>query len=215
LQTNGSGQSTFGGSNYFALISGSLTQSVVGGSEIKGGDVLVNSGGGLELVYNYAFAGFAQKVYMDKGLYISSSGVPTALTLNTNGGTAMIATGSVKITGSLDVSSTITSPNYLSLGTNTVVTGSLSVVPNQQLKLGSGSNQQTGLATLDGANPGTVTVSNSLVTANSIIMLTKQTNNHPNAGPVVVSSKGSGTFTITANHNGDTDVVAFMIINPS
>ena len=110
LQTNGSGQSTFGGSNYFALISGSLSQSVVGGTEIKGGNVLVNSGGGLELVYNYAFAGFDQKVYMDKGLYISASGVPTALTLNTNNGTAMIATGSVKITGSLELNgSTITS----------------------------------------------------------------------------------------------------------
>ena len=94
-------------------------------------------------------------------------------------------------------------------------TGSVSVASTFQLQLPSGSNQQTGLATLDGGNPGTVTVSNSLVTANSIIMLTKQTNNHPNSGPVNVSSKGSGTFTITSNHNGDTDIVAFMIINPS
>jgi hypothetical protein len=60
LQTNGSGQSTFGGSNYFALISGSLSQSLDGGTQIKGGNVLVNSAGGLELVYNYAYAGFAK-----------------------------------------------------------------------------------------------------------------------------------------------------------
>ena len=45
-------------------------------------------------------------------------------------------------------------------------------------------------------------------------MLTKQTLAHPN-GYVAVSSKGSSTFTITSNHNGDTDTVAFMIINPS
>ena len=79
----------------------------------------------------------------------------------------------------------------------------------------SGSNKTMGTAVLDGGNPGTVVVSNTLVTASSIIMLTKQTNNHPNAGPVVVSSKGSSTFTITSNHNGDSDTVAYLIINPA
>jgi len=77
-----------------------------------------------------------------------------------------------------------------------------------------GSNQQAGTATLDGANPGTVTVSNSLVTANSIIMLTKQTLNHTN-GYVAVSAKSAGSFTITSNHNGDSDVVGWFIINNS
>jgi hypothetical protein len=76
-----------------------------------------------------------------------------------------------------------------------------------------GSNQQAGTAVLDGANPGTVTVSNSLVTANSIIMLTKQT--LTNAHMVAVSSKGAGTFTITSNGNGDTDTVGWFIINNS
>ena len=205
LQTNGGGSTTFGGATYFSLISGSLSQSVVGGTEIKGADRLVNSAGGLEIAYTYANAGFMGKTYIDKGLYVSGSGVPTALTVN----------GNTIMSGSLNISSTITSPTYLSLGTSTVVSGSLSVVPNSELKLGSGSNQQTGIATLNGGNPGTATISNSLVTANSIILLTKQTNNHPNSGPVNVSSKGSSTFTITSNHNGDTDTVAFMIINPS
>jgi hypothetical protein len=94
-------------------------------------------------------------------------------------------------------------------------TGSVQITSGSQLTLPTGSNQQAGTAVLDGANPGTVTVSNSLVTANSIIMLTKQTNNHPNAGPVVVSSKGAGTFTITSNHNGDADTVGWFIINNS
>jgi len=76
-----------------------------------------------------------------------------------------------------------------------------------------GSNQQAGTAVLDGANPGTVVVSNSLVTANSIIMLTKQT--LTNAHMVAVSSKGAGTFTITSNGNGDTDTVGWFIINNS
>ena len=77
-----------------------------------------------------------------------------------------------------------------------------------------GSNQQAGTAVLNGGNPGTVTVSNSLVTANSIIMLTKQTLNHTN-GYVAVSAKSAGSFTITSNHNGDTDTVGWFIINNS
>ena len=77
----------------------------------------------------------------------------------------------------------------------------------------SGSNKTIGTAVLDGGNPGTVVVSNTLVTASSIIMLTKQT--LTNAHMVAVSSKGSGTFTITSNGNGDSDTVAYLIINPA
>jgi hypothetical protein len=79
----------------------------------------------------------------------------------------------------------------------------------------SGSNKTMGTVALDGGNPGSATISNTLVTTSSLIFLTKQTNNHPNAGPVVVSSKGTGTFSITSNHNGDTDTVAYQIINPA
>jgi phage gp45-like len=72
-----------------------------------------------------------------------------------------------------------------------------------------------GTVVLNGANPGTATVSNSLVTANSLIFLTKQTNVHSGNGTVSVTSKGSGTFSITSDHNGDTDTVAYQIINPA
>jgi hypothetical protein len=93
------------------------------------------------------------------------------------------------------------------------ITGSLIV--SGDVMFASGSNTTMGTVALDGGNPGVATVSNSLVTSNSLIFLTKQTNNHPNAGPVVVSSKGTNTFTITSNHNSDTDVVAYQIINPA
>ena len=92
------------------------------------------------------------------------------------------------------------------------ITGSATITGD--VKFASGSNTTMGTAVLDGGNPGTVTVSNSLVTANSLIFLTKQTLNHPN-GYVAVSSKGSSTFTITSNHNGDSDTVAYLIINPA
>jgi hypothetical protein len=222
LQTNGSGNSTFGGANYFALISGSLSQSLDGGTQIKGGDVLANTGGGLELVYNYAYAGFAQKVYMDKGLYVSGSGggASAALTINTNGGDALSATGSVKITGSLTLNG---QTGFASLDSNTftnqqTVSSSIYIASNNnnnQLYLPSGSNKQTGTFVLNGGNPGTATISNSNVTANSLIFLTKQSNANSGNGTVSVTSKGSGTFSVTSDHNGDADEVAFMIINPS
>jgi len=93
-------------------------------------------------------------------------------------------------------------------------TGSVKVASTFQLQLPTGSNQQAGTAVLDGGNPGTVTVSNSLVTANTIIMVSKQTLAHPN-GYVAVSAKSAGSFTITSNHNGDTDTVGWFIINNS
>jgi len=99
----------------------------------------------------------------------------------------------------------------LTLNSNTVITGSLTVTGG--LNYSSGSNTTVGTAVLDGGNPGTVTVSNSLVTANSLIFLTKQT--LTNAHMVAITSKGTGTFTITSNGNGDTDTVAYQIINPA
>jgi hypothetical protein len=48
-------------------------------------------------------SGFAKKVYIDQGLYLSGSGGATGLTINATGGNALIATGSVIITGSLSV----------------------------------------------------------------------------------------------------------------
>jgi len=92
------------------------------------------------------------------------------------------------------------------------VTGSFAVTGN--VLFASGSNRTMGTVALDGGNPGSATVSNTLVTANSLIYLTKQTFVHTN-GYVSISSKGTNTFTITSNHNGDNDTVAFLIINPS
>jgi len=151
-------------------------------------------------------------------LYLSGSGGNIPLRINTNGGTAAIITGSVTITGSLNLNG---QTGFASLESNTftntqIVSSSIYIAPNNnsnQLYLPSGSNKQTGLATLDGGTPASVVVSNSQATANSIIMLTKQSNATP--ASVSISSKGSATFTITSNVNGDADSVAFMIINPS
>jgi hypothetical protein len=204
--------------NYMNMISASFTGSIGGGGAIPGLDYLQNG----EILQFQRDATFDKKVYIQQGLYVSQSmgGSTPALTINGSGvTTALLATGSCTITGSLNLNGQTT---FASLESNTftqtqIVSSSIYIAPNNnsnQLYLPSGSNKQTGIATLDGGNPGTVTVSNSNVTANSIILITKQTLAHPN-GYVAVSSKGSGTFTITSNHNGDTDVVGYMIINAS
>jgi hypothetical protein len=60
---------------------------------------------------------------------------------------------------------------------------------------------------------GTVTVSNSNISATSIIILTKQTFVLP-SGIVGVSSKSNGvSFTITSSNVLDTDTIGYMIIN--
>lgn len=89
------------------------------------------------------------------------------------------------------------------------------VVISGSLSLGSGGDLPTGIVNLDGGNPGSATVTNSLVKTTSMIFLTKQANTNPTAGPPVVSAKSAGTFTITTNFNGDADPVAYLIINPS
>jgi collagen type VII alpha len=93
------------------------------------------------------------------------------------------------------------------------VTGSLKVTGDVQFA--SGSNKTMGTFVLNGGNPGTATVSNTLVTANSLIFLTKQTNTNSGNGTVSVTSKGSNTFSVTSDHNGDADTVAYLIINPA
>jgi hypothetical protein len=220
LQTNGTLSLPGGGSTYFSLMSGSTITGSGGGANKVGLDYL-----GTAMIMDFrADTAYNRSVYVDKGMYVSQSvgGGKPALIVNGNNAAssnAIIATGSVTITGSLNLNGQNT---FASLESNTftqtqIVSSSIYIAPNNnnnQLYLPSGSNKQTGIATLDGGNPGTVTVSNSNVTANSIILITKQTLNHSN-GYVAVSSKGSGTFTITSNHNGDADVVGYMIINAS
>jgi hypothetical protein len=132
-------------------------------------------------------------------------GFPVQVTgsLNVNGNTTV--TGSLRLSGSAN-------PELIVIG-ETQMTGSLLVTGN--VLFASGSDKTMGTFVLNGGNPGTATVSNSLVSATSLIFLTKQTNVHSGNGTVSVTSKGTGTFSVTSNHNGDTDTVAYLIINPA
>lgn len=98
-------------------------------------------------------------------------------------------------------------------GANFQVTGSLSV--KGPLNVAAGTNMPAGTVTLDGASPNSsANVSNTLIKANSIIILTKQTFSTP-AGVVGVYSTTPGSgFTIHSSTSSDTDTVGYLIINP-
>lgn len=75
-----------------------------------------------------------------------------------------------------------------------------------------GSNLRMGTATLVA---GTATVSNSLVTANSVILLTDQ-DGGGTEGFLVVSARTPGTsFTITSSSSSHTAKVGWLILEPA
>ena len=78
------------------------------------------------------------------------------------------------------------------------------------IKLNKGSNKTTDIVSVNS----TLTVSNSLVTATSIILVTTQNSTTGPVYPAVITSKGAGTFDIAHNFGGSLDV-AYFIINPT
>lgn len=89
------------------------------------------------------------------------------------------------------------------------VTGSVGV--SNELKFSSGSNKQTGLVQLV---DGEVTITNSLLTTNSLIFLTAQYPLTGTGGGVYVYSKSNGSAVIRGEGSDDS-YVAYMIVNPS
>lgn len=122
------------------------------------------------------------------------------------GQTASVITGLTSLSASSITSSFITSSVLV---TNIFVTGSTALGANLQIL--TGSNRPAGTVTLNGKTA--VTVTNSLVTANSLIFVTKQTFTSVN-GQVGVKTKTVGSFSVESNTGGDNDVVAYLIINP-
>ncbi len=91
------------------------------------------------------------------------------------------------------------------------VDGFIVATAGKGLSIKEGSNAKQGVATL---SSGTVTVSNTSVTANSRIILTAQDNN--STGSLRVSARTAGTsFTITSDNAGDSGVVAYQIFEPA
>jgi hypothetical protein len=78
-----------------------------------------------------------------------------------------------------------------------------------ELLLTRGSNKQSDIVSVNGS----ATISNSLVTSNSIILVTTQNGVvGTDEYPAVVTNKGAGTFDIQHNYSGNLDV-GYLIIN--
>lgn len=156
--------------------------------------------GALDVIKNRWSSSTANALYTTSSVAIKGNEASIDTATDKGNDVFFYTSGSIRSKGSA-------TPGVSLFGGDVVVSGSLS--------LGSGSNLPTGIVYLNGGNPGTATVVNSLVTPTSMIFLTKQANNYPLAGPPVVSSKMIGSFTITTNFNTDNDPVAYMIINPA
>ncbi len=147
------------------------------------------------------------------GRYGTTAGITTGIFIT--GSTAIYNTAPI-IELSASSGKTGISNNLLVLGS---VTGSIAVTApivniTANLSVTTGSNKASNVVSLDGNNPSTATVSNLIVTANSIILLTKQSSTYPSAS-LSISSKSSTSFTIASDTPNDNDSVAYLIINPS
>jgi len=130
--------------------------------------------------------------------------------LITVSGTLSASNGSIHTLSSSILSSSNLYLDEFLLSANTLQTGYLEVLQN--IIIASGSNKPVGTAILNGGNPASVVVTNSLASTSSVIFLTKQTNNHSGQGNLTITKNG-GSFTIYSDHNSDTDVVGYMIVN--
>lgn len=136
-------------------------------------------------------------------------------------GTTTTSAPSITVTGSTAPTNGVYLPAANSVGISTGSTEGIRIDSSGNLlvqRVGSGlrikegTNAKMGVATLVA---GTVTVSNTSVTANSRIFLTTQSVGGT-AGFLVVSARTAGTsFTILSSSNTDTSVVAWMIVEPA
>lgn len=83
------------------------------------------------------------------------------------------------------------------------------------LRIKEGSNARMGTAVLNGGSPGTVTVANTSVTANTRILLTVNVPGGTVGAPHVSARTVSTSFTITSSANGDTSTVGWLLVEPS
>jgi hypothetical protein len=143
--------------------------------------------------------------------------VPTVI--SNNSGNLEISAGGMKLLGTGSFIAATGSFSYVSgnvtwQGDNTTngkITANTLHVKNN-LIFDSGNDKPVGTAQLNGGNPASVTITNNLVTTSSVILFSKQTNLHNGEGNLAIT-KSSGSFTIYSNHNGDTDIVGYFIIN--
>ena len=81
---------------------------------------------------------------------------------------------------------------------------------NNNLSLPSGSNKLVGTVSLVS---GSASITNSLVSTNSIILVTKQNGNTSISTPILSVQKFGGSFSIFSSDSSDVDEVGYFIFN--
>lgn len=175
---------------------GSGTNSPQIGVSLTGSSIATSIGAGYvqaatTALVNTASGGFT---YLGPGL-VAATGTPASPT-GYAGGTA---TGIFALSAS---STTVEGGNLLSQDSIDIYTA------GQGLKVAEGSNAKQGTATL---SAGSVTVSNTAVTANSRIFLTIQSPGGTVGAPYVSARTAGTSFTIKSTSSADTSVVAYEI----
>ena len=142
------------------------------------------------------------------GTHTSTSATITNLTAATANETTAVITNAYIGTASISNLTTLDTLN----ATNITSTGDITITTaGKGLVIKDNTNGRVGIATLDGASPGKVTVANNTVTTNTLIFLTRWGSNISH--PVSVNNITNGvSFTIQSPHNGDTDQVFWMLV---
>lgn len=113
-----------------------------------------------------------------------------------------------KLNGNITLKSPLASPVFT--GDVNSSTGNLLVSTiGKGLQVKTGANSKIGTAVL---SAGTVTVSNTSVTANSLIFLTSQVNGGTPGFLRITAKTAATSFVITSSSNSDTSTVAWMIV---
>jgi len=238
-QSNGSGTVTGGNVNISAGNQRDQTESSIGASNGTGGDVVLSAGSGtnggsiqfktgsgltlterLRILNTGSWSvGSSGTAYGTTGQVLTSAGdaPPAWQTPATNGTVTNVSVTTANgVSGSV-ATSTTTPAITLTLGAITPSSvdssGNISVTTaGSGLKIKEGANAKMGIATL---TAGTVSVTNTSVTAVSRIFLTIQTPGGT-PGAVYVSTRSVGaSFDITSTSGPDTSDVAWMIVEPA
>lgn len=94
-------------------------------------------------------------------------------------------------------------------GGNTTSNGGFSIAVAKPLSMASGTNQRAGNAVLVG---GTVTVSNTTVTANTVVLLTRKTSGGTIGTAITYSLSAGTSFTITSDNILDTSTFSYVLV---
>ena len=153
------------------------------------------------------YVSVGDKVYAPDNAWDSPHGVRVA------SDSVLAFSSTTAASGAVDLALTRLSANHAKLtngssGDGHLTLGNLTQTAGSTLSITSGSNQRAGNATLVG---GTVTVNNTSVTANTIVMLSRKTAGGV-TGELTYTVSAATSFTINASVGTDTSTVSYLLI---